>query len=118
MRKGVGRLFSVLVLSFSIIALGTVPGTAVTVPAPNGDNPVYIPGTPYPASSEEDAARLAALDSAFIDEITAADTTSKPQPSAGSPRSSAGGGRKLPRRHHNSTSTHAPRGPRRPRPGP
>ena len=74
MRKGVGRLFSVLVLSFSIIALGTVPGTAVTVPAPNGDNPVYIPGTPYPASSEEDAARLAALDSAFIDDITAGDT--------------------------------------------
>src|SRR5438045_5792025 len=74
MRKGVGRLFSALVLSFSIIALGTVPGTAVTVPAPHGDNPVYIPGTPYPESSEDDAARLAALDSAFIDDVTAGDT--------------------------------------------
>src|SRR3989440_7644034 len=90
MRKGVGRLFSVLVLSFSIIALGTVPGTAVTVPAPHGDNPVYIPGTPYPASSEEDDARLAALDSAFIDEVTAGDTPPRGA-AAGARRSTAAG---------------------------
>src|SRR2546421_9416006 len=90
MRKGVGRLFSAFVLSFSIFALGTVPGTAVTVPAPSGDNPVYIPGTPYPASSEEDAARLAALDSAFIDDITAGDHPPLRE-AAPAPRSTAGG---------------------------
>src|SRR5256885_8130673 len=113
MRKGVGRLFSVLVLSFSIIALGTVPGTAVTVPAPNGDNPVYIPGTPYPASSEEDAARLAALDSAFIDDITAGDTPLSVESAAASRSNAAGQGQKVPA---GAKTVHSPRGPPPPHP--
>src|SRR5438477_133981 len=111
MRKGVGRLFSALVLSFSIIALGTVPGTAVTVPAPHGDNPVYIPGTPYPASSEEDAARLAALDSAFIDDITAGDTPLSVESAAASRSNAAGKAKTFPVGTNTFNSTWAPLGP-------
>ena len=111
MRKGVGRLFSVLVLSFSIIALGTVPGTAVTVPAPHGDNPVYIPGTPYPESSEDDAARLAALDSAFIDDVTAGDTPLSVESAAASRSSAAGKAKTFPVGTNTFNSTWAPLGP-------
>src|SRR5690242_10857175 len=72
MGKGVARLLSACVVSFAIFASGVAPAAAVTVPAPNGDMPTFIPGTPFPPSGEADT--LGIMETAFVDDITAGDT--------------------------------------------
>ena len=74
MGKGVVRWFSAFVLTVAMFAASVGPGFATKVPAPNGDAPVLIPGTPYPELDDETEARLLALDQMFITRRTAGDT--------------------------------------------
>src|SRR5579872_2325149 len=61
-------------LAFATVVAWATPGAAVKVPTPVGDAPVFIPGTPYPDTGQDDAAKLIALNDDFILSRTAGDT--------------------------------------------
>ena len=68
------RGLSAFVVSIAMVAAATATGMAVTVPSPVGDAPVFIPGTEFPDTGQDDAATLIQLNDDFILSRTAGDT--------------------------------------------
>ena len=76
MGKGVGRVFSALVVAISILALGAGPAVANVPPAePGGDNPTMQDGAQSlnDQLGEDAAANLLALDNQYVSSRTAGD---------------------------------------------
>ncbi|TMC53219.1 MAG: DUF11 domain-containing protein [Chloroflexi bacterium] len=90
MGKRLGRLLSAVVLSVAMFAGGAGSGGAVFVPPPAGDAPVFIPGTPYPDTGQDDGAKLIAVSDDYILARTAGDTQLSVE-QAGAQRSTASG---------------------------
>jgi len=67
------RALSAVVVSLAMIGAAGGSGMAVTVPSPVGDAPVFIPGTPFPDTGQDDAAKLIAVNDDFILSRTAGD---------------------------------------------
>jgi uncharacterized repeat protein (TIGR01451 family) len=74
MGKRMGRLLSAAVLLIAMFGASASPGAAVAVPAPVGDAPVLVPGTPFPDTGQDDAATLIAVTDDYILGRTAGDS--------------------------------------------
>jgi uncharacterized repeat protein (TIGR01451 family) len=67
------RVLSAVVLSLATVWAAGGPAAAVTVPAPVGDAPVFIPGTEYPDTGRDDGSNLLAVNDDYILSRTAGD---------------------------------------------